>query len=36
MTGVIEVDGCKQVSDFCEVRFVDEKDPTKPCSDFTE
>jgi hypothetical protein len=30
--GVIRVEGCRQVSDFCEVRFVDIQDPTKPCA----
>ncbi len=34
MAGVIMVEGCRQVSDFCQIRFVDMQDPTKPCAAF--
>jgi len=34
MAGLMMVEGCRQVSDFCQIRFVDMQDPTKPCAAF--
>ncbi|CAF1356392.1 unnamed protein product [Adineta ricciae] len=36
MAGTMSVKGCKRISDFCNVRFVDENDSNKPCPAFTK